>query len=63
MSLPALRHGLVPAALTMAADHDKYLGIYFNDHLGGSTAGLELAKQRGDEAPSTSTTTTQSKDA
>jgi hypothetical protein len=24
---------------------DKYLGIYFNDHLGGSTAGLELARR------------------
>jgi hypothetical protein len=29
----------------MASDGDKYLGIYFNDHFGGSTAGLELAKR------------------
>jgi hypothetical protein len=27
----------------------RYLGIYFNDHLGGSTAGLELAKRIRDE--------------
>ncbi|MEA2177316.1 MAG: hypothetical protein QOG77_613 [Solirubrobacteraceae bacterium] len=49
-SLPALRHGLVPAprrfgACAMQAGTDKYLGIYLNDHLGGSTAGLELAKR------------------
>jgi hypothetical protein len=29
----------------MASDGDKYLAIYFNDHLGGSTTGLELAKR------------------
>jgi hypothetical protein len=29
----------------MAADRDKYLGIYLNDHLGGSTAGIELAER------------------
>lgn len=32
-----------------ASDTDKYLGIYFNDHLGGSTVGLELAKRIRDE--------------
>jgi hypothetical protein len=29
----------------MASDADKYLVIYLNDHLGGSTTGLELAKR------------------
>ena len=29
----------------MAAESDKYLAIYFNDHLGASTTGLELAKR------------------
>jgi hypothetical protein len=29
----------------MASDSDTYLGIYFNDHLAGSTVGLELAKR------------------
>jgi hypothetical protein len=29
----------------MASDDDKYLAIYFNDHLGASTTGLELAKR------------------
>ena len=33
----------------MASDNDRYLGIYFNDHLGGSTVGLELAKRIRDE--------------
>jgi hypothetical protein len=30
---------------TTATDSDKYLGIYLNDHFGGSTAGVELAKR------------------
>jgi hypothetical protein len=30
---------------TIASDADKYLAIYFNDHLAGATAGLELAKR------------------
>ena len=29
----------------MASDADKHLAIYLNDHLGGATAGLELAKR------------------
>ena len=29
----------------MASDTDKYLAIYFNDHLAGATVGLELAKR------------------
>lgn len=29
----------------MTSDGDKYLGIYFNDHLGGSTSGVELARR------------------
>jgi hypothetical protein len=33
----------------MASDNDRYLGIYLNDHLGGSTVGLELAKRIRDE--------------
>ena len=33
----------------MAPDSDKYLGIYVNDHFGGSTFGLELAKRIRDE--------------
>jgi hypothetical protein len=32
-------------ARTIASDADKYLAIYFNDHLAGATAGLELAKR------------------
>jgi hypothetical protein len=33
----------------MASDSDKYLGIYFNDHLGGSTVARELTKRIRDE--------------
>jgi len=29
----------------MASDGDTYLEIYLNDHLGGSTSGIELAKR------------------
>ena len=29
----------------MATDSDSHLGIYLNDHLGGSTVGLELIKR------------------
>ena len=31
------------------AGDDDYLGIYMNDHLGGATAGLELAKRARDQ--------------
>ena len=29
----------------MTSDADKYLAIYFNDHLAGATTGVELAKR------------------
>ena len=29
----------------MSADRGRYLGIYLNDHLAGSTVGIELARR------------------